>query len=98
MSITTDTRWDSYEKLDRKKLYNLIIATLMDNRENGMTAREVAVALYNKGYLKSNERQATAPRLTELVDAGKVKVIGKRMDNISLKSVAVYTINDQGVD
>lgn len=73
-------------------MYNLILSTLHDNKENGLTAREVAVILYNQGLLRSNERQATAPRLTELVDDGRVVIIGKRFDEISLRNVAVYTI------
>ena len=92
MSITTDTRFESLEKLDRNGLYNLILSTLHHNKENGLTAREVAVILYNQGLLRSNERQATAPRLTELVDDGRVIIIGKRFDEISLRNVAVYTI------
>lgn len=92
MSITTDTRFESLEKLDRNGLYNLILSILHDNKENGLTAREVAVILYNQGLLRSNERQATAPRLTELVDDGRVVIIGKRFDEISLRNVAVYTI------
>lgn len=92
MSITTDTRFESLEKLDRSGLYNLILSTLHDNKENGLTAREVAVILYNQGLSRSNERQATAPRLTELVDDGRVVIIGKRFDEISLRNVAVYTI------
>lgn len=92
MSITTDTRFESLEKLDRSGLYNLILSTLHDNKENGLTAREVAIILYNQGLLRSNERQATAPRLTELVDDGRVVIIGKRFDEISLRNVAVYTI------
>lgn len=92
MSITTQTRWDSFEKLDKKRLHHLIISALAENSKRGLTAREVAVILYNQGYVKSNERQATAPRLTELVDAGKAVVIGKRLDEISLKQVAVYSI------
>lgn len=92
MSITTDTRFESLEKLDRNGLYSLILSTLHDNKENGLTAREVAVILYNQGLLRSNERQATAPRLTELVDDGRVVIIGKRFDEISLRNVAVYTV------
>ena len=92
MSITTDTRFESLEKLDKNGLYSLILSTLHDNKENGLTAREVAVILYNQGLLRSNERQATAPRLTELVDDGRVVIIGKRFDEISLRNVAVYTI------
>ena len=91
MSITTNNRYESFEKVDRKRLYSLIIATLSNNKD-GLTAREVAVILYNQGYIKNNERQATAPRLTELVDKEIVKVVGKKIDEISLKNVAVYSI------
>ena len=94
MSITTQTRWESYEKLDKRRLHHLIISALVENSERGLTARETAVILYNQGYVQSNERQVTAPRLTELMDAGKVTVIGKRLDPVSLKQVAVYSIAD----
>lgn len=92
MSITTDNRFESFEKVDRKRLYDLIIHTLRCNTKNGLTAREIAVILYNQGYIKSNDRQATQPRLTELVDKGIVEVVGKKIDEISLKNVAVYSI------
>lgn len=92
MSITTDTRWESFEKLDRKRLYDLIISTLIKNDENGLTAREIAVILYNQGFVINNDRQAVQPRLTELVDRNVVKVIGKRFDNITERNVAVYTL------
>ena len=94
MSITTDNRWESFEKIDKKRLQDLIISALIDNAKDGLTAREISVILYNKGYIRSNERQATQPRLTELVDEGRVVVIGKRLDSITLKNVAVYSVVD----
>ena len=97
MSVTTDTRYESFEKVDRKRLYSLIISTLRNNTKDGLTAREIAVILYNQGYIKSNERQATAPRLTELVDKGIVEVVRKKIDEISLKNVAVYSIVDTNI-
>ena len=63
-------------------MYDLIITALHDNQEKGLTARETAIILYNQGMIISNERQATQPRFTELVDEGVVKVIGKRRDEI----------------
>lgn len=92
MSITTDTRWESFEKLDRKRLYDLIVSTLIHNSENGLTAREIAVILYDKGFIINNDRQAVQPRLTELVDENVVKVIGKRFDNLTQRNVAVYAL------
>lgn len=57
-----------------------------------MTAREIAIKLYNQGFLLSNERQATAPRLTEMVDKGLIVVVGKKKDTVTQKQVAVYAI------
>lgn len=92
MSITSQTRFESFAKLDRTRLYGMILDTLNEHKDNGLTAREVSSILYNKGLIKDNTRQATAPRLTELVDKGTVVVIGKRLDDISGKNVAVYAI------
>ena len=91
MSITTETRKENYSKLDRNRLYDLILNVLLNNRQ-GLTAREIAIILYDNGELISNERQATAPRLTELVSYNKVKVVGKKTDVVSNKKVAVYSI------
>lgn len=93
MDITNQNRRESLDKLDRKRMYDLIIATLHDNQEQGLTARETAIILYNQGMIISNERQSTQPRLTELVDKRVVKVIGKRRDEITNRNVAVYALN-----
>ena len=85
MAITDQNRKESLDKLDRKRMYDLIIAALHDNQEHGLTARETAVILYNQG---------TQPRFTELVDEGLVKVIGKRRDEITNRNVAVYALNN----
>lgn len=92
MSITADTRLESYEKINKETMYNLIVNTLKEYKNSGLTAREIAIELYNKGLVKSNDRQATAPRLTELVDKGIVVVIGKKMDEFTQRNVAVYTL------
>lgn len=94
MAVTDQNRRESLDKLDRKRMYDLIIAALHDNQEQGLTARETAVILYNQGMIISNERQATQPRFTELVDEGVVKVIGKRRDEITNRNVAVYALNN----
>lgn len=66
---------------ERKVRAGQIIKALGDRE---MTARELAYAL---GY---TERNATAPRLTEMQHEGIVEVIGKKKDFITGKSVAVY--------
>ena len=92
MAITEQTRRESHEKIDKDKMYNMILAVLKKNQERGLTAREVSTVLYNQGLVISNERQVTHPRLTELVDKGIVRVIGKRKDEITNRNVAVYSL------
>lgn len=92
MSITTDTRFESYQKLNKECLKNEIVSVLKDFKESGLTAREVAIILYNNGIINNKERQATAPRLTELSDDGIVVVVGKKMDEVTYKNVAVYSL------
>ena len=93
MDITNETRAESYKKIELKKKSKLIY----ENLGNGeYTARELAIKMHNlfdedgNRLLRTAERQETAPRLTELVELGLVKVVGKKYDKISYCNVAVY--------
>ena len=55
-----------------------------------LTAREIAVVLWRNGYIPLAIRQATAPRLTELLHQGRVEVVGSKIDEVSNKTVSVY--------
>lgn len=92
MSITSDTRFDSMKKIYKTRMYGMIIAALKSASNKGLTARECSTVLYNQGKIYDSGRQATAPRLTELEDKGVVQIIGKRLDNITNRNVAVYTL------
>lgn len=92
MSITSDTRFDSMKKIDKTRMYGMIIAALKTASDEGLTARECSTVLYNQGKIYDSSRQATAPRLTELEDKGVVQIIGKRLDNITNRNVAVYAL------
>lgn len=92
MSITTDTRFDSMRRINKNKMYSLIIAALKSCPEEGLTARECALQLYNEGKIFDHNRQMTAPRLTELEDKGIVKLIGKRFDDLTGRMVGVYSL------
>lgn len=92
MSITSDTRFDSMKKIDTTRMYGMIIAALKTASNEGLTARECSTVLYNQGKIYDSGRQATAPRLTELEDKGVVQIIGKRLDNITNRNVAVYAL------
>jgi hypothetical protein len=83
------------KKLDKTRMYGLIISVLKSAKNDGLTARECAIKLYNDGKIFDNSRQATAPRLTELENKGIVKLIGKRYDNLTDRMVGVYTLVSQ---
>ena len=98
MSITTDTRWKSFEKIQDSDLPEMIIEVLKQARAkgiSGMTAREIAVVLKNQGLVRVAERQTTAPRITELIDAGKVKAVGKVRDESTNRNVATFMLTDE---
>ena len=55
-----------------------------------MTAKEIAVELFELGMTNTTERNTCAPRLTELEKMGYVEVIGKKKCEWTGKMVAVY--------
>ena len=87
-AITTETRHDADQRVDRKKRYGQILEILEEMGE--ATAKEVAVRMCEKGYVNSTERNWSAPRLTELEWQGRVKVTGKKKCAYSGKTVAIY--------
>lgn len=85
--------------INRNNMYKWILSVLngemdipfgWDYRE--LTAREIATVLYRNGYIPIAIRQATAPRLTELLRLGKVEVTGRKVDEQSKKTVSIYKV------
>ena len=93
---TLETRAESYEKVDKKKRYAQIIECLNEARDalhlNGLTAKECAVMMMQKGYIPTSERNFTAPRLTEMAQDGIVEPIGKTICTYTGHKVAVYAL------
>ncbi len=87
---TSKTRAESLESVDKGKRYKQIIEILID--EKVMTAKEIAVEMFNKGYIPSTERNYTSPRLTELSYKGVVEPIGRKKCEYTGKSVALYRL------
>lgn len=87
---TFETRNEANIKVDRQLRYSQIIEILQGGKE--MTAKEIAVVMYQKGYIPTSERNYTAPRLTELSYKGIVEPIGKQICSYTGKKVAVYKL------
>ena len=90
---TLDTRGESYEQIDKVKRYGQIIECLRENPK--MTAKQIAVRMYEKGYIPTTERNFTAPRLTEMSQRGIVEPIGKTKCQYTGKTVAVYGLCEE---
>lgn len=90
--IPKETRLESYEKITpvaeiRKKMILNILRT-----HGEMTAQELAVELHKHGYIPSDERNFTAPRLTELRKDGKVKPTGKKQCDKTGRTVTIWAV------
>lgn len=93
---TLETRHDSNETVDRRQRYIQIIGILKSHKElRGMTAKQIAVEMYEKGYIPTSERNFTAPRLTELSKKGIVEPIGKDRCEYTGKTVTFYGFTDE---
>lgn len=86
---TLETRREANEIVDKQKRYKEILECLGNNK---MTAKEIAVEMFNKGYIPTTERNFTAPRLTELSQKGIVEPVGKTKCKYTGKTVAVYEV------
>lgn len=92
MSITAETRRESYENLDNATIKKHIKRILADKE---LTAREIAKIMYNQHLIPHPVRQAVAPRLTELEAEGIVEAIDKAYDSETKRNVAVYQLVKQ---
>lgn len=94
--ITQMTRQMSFDDIqDKVKIRYIQILNRLDEPK---TAKELAVELYDLGFIPSTERNYTAPRLTELSRMEMVKVIDKKKCEYTGKTVAVYERTQKGFE
>ncbi len=86
--ITMQTRQMSFEDIQLKK--KIRYEQILSRMDKPKTAKEIAVELFELGYIPSTERNYVQPRLTELCKKGIVKVVGKKKCDYTGKTVAVY--------
>ena len=95
--ITQETRQLSFKDIQdkKKRRYEQILHRLQDRE---MTAKEIAIEMFELGMIASTERNYTAPRLTELESIGLVEVVGKKKCDFTGKKVAIYRLTQQGLE
>lgn len=94
--ITHETRQMSFIDIqDKTKIRYIQILNRLDEPK---TAKELAVELFELGYIPSTERNYAAPRLTELEKMGYVKAIDKKKCEYTGKTVAIYKRTRSGFE
>lgn len=93
--ITQETRRESYKEVKKSIGYRqqMILDALRERPRS--TARELALYLWEQRKIPQAERNYVHPRLTELVDDGLVRVVGKRKCPVTGRMVAVYELADE---
>lgn len=86
---TLETRSESHEKVDKRVRYRQITECLTGKE---LTAKEIADEMCRKGLIPTNERNFTAPRLSEMTEKGLVEPVGKKICQWTGKRVAVYAL------
>lgn len=95
-SLTQITRQMSFNDIqDKTKIRYIQILNRLDKPK---TAKELAVELFDLGFIPSTERNYTAPRLTELEKMGYVKAVDKKKCEYTGKTVAVYERTQAGFE
>ena len=89
--ITFSTRDESNEAIDKNRRYSQILEIMVE-MDKPMTAKEIAVEMYKRGYIPTTERNFTGPRLTELSQIGKVEPYNKKICQFTGKKVATYIL------
>jgi predicted ArsR family transcriptional regulator len=95
MNIPKETRRESYDAaIQEAATRRRVILEILTERGQ-LTAREVAAELHRRGITPSGERNFAAPRLTELKEAGKIEASGKKICDLTGRSVAVWTVKKE---
>ena len=90
-NITKETRRESYDAVlpTLTARQDTVLQILKDCGD--MTAQEIATELHRRGITPTDERNFSAPRLTELADMGLVRAVGKKVCNKTGKTVSVWS-------
>ena len=86
-----ETRKESEENVNKQQRYQQIIEILTESKEP-MSAKEIAVEMYRRGYSFTTERNLSAPRLNELSKKGILECVGQKVCEYTGHHVGVYAL------
>lgn len=86
-----ESRKESEERVNKQLRYQQIIEILTESEEP-LSAKEIAVEMYRRGYASTTERNLSAPRLTELSQKGILECVGEKTCEYTGHQVGVYAL------
>lgn len=96
---TYETRDEANKAVNRKKRYRQIIGILREyDCLEGLSAKHISNIMFLRGLIPTDERNFTAPRLTELSKLGVVEPVGKDYCPFTGKKVSLYKLRDEATD
>jgi len=93
-NTTYECRADSHELTDKQKRRKDILF-ILSNSTKPLTAMEIAEDLFVMGKVNRVDRNAAAPRLTEMCQDGTVEPVGKKRDKYTGRMVTCYQIRSE---
>lgn len=88
---TRETRHDAHLSVKKQVRYGQI-KSILYTAKRPLSAKEVAQEMYMRGYVSSNDRNNSAPRLTELGYKGICEPVGKIKDQWTGRVVTVWDL------
>lgn len=84
-----ETKLEAEKKVCKKNNYIRILEILNDF-DKPMTAKEIAVEMKKRNYSKTDERNLSAPRITEMLKIGWVNCVGTKKCQYTNNEVGVF--------
>ena len=92
--VTFSTRREAYESVNFQKK-ELQVLEIMKDFNRPMSAREIALEMYKRGYSLTPDRNSAAPRITSLLEKGIVDCIGKEKCKYTHVNVGMFVIREK---
>ena len=93
-ATTLECRHDSHEATDKQKRRKDILF-ILSNSSKPLTAMEIAEDLCALGKVNRVDRNAAAPRLTEMCQDGTIEPVGKKKCKVTGRMVTCYQIREK---
>lgn len=97
---TLETRAEAEQSVDKRKRYQQILDIMREYASFGqpaLTAKEISIRMFKRGYIPDADRNHVSPRLTEMMKDGRVEPVGKKYCEYTKKKVTCWSLVEEAV-